>query len=110
MNAEDAYIAIANLAVAKAGDLNWESLIVETKIFSKMSSTVHWVVCNGQRLQGKGNAPFDLRDLESDATLFLRDNLLETTGERIWGFTFTLTKDGNFNIEYDYEKPEGFDD
>ncbi|RKT50736.1 hypothetical protein DFR40_2663 [Azonexus fungiphilus] len=45
-----------------------------------------------------------------DACLYLRDDLLQTTGQRIWGLTFTLHPDGKFNIEYDYEKPEDYDD
>lgn len=45
-----------------------------------------------------------------DAALFLRDNLLQSTGDRIWGLTFTLYRDGKFNIEYDYNKPEDEDE
>ncbi|WP_194866976.1 hypothetical protein [Pseudoalteromonas sp. PPB1] len=40
------------------------------------------------------------------AAFFLRDNLLETTGEQIWGLTFTLYPDSSFNIEYTYEKSD----
>ncbi|MCF2910820.1 hypothetical protein L1285_21160 [Pseudoalteromonas sp. DL2-H2.2] len=42
----------------------------------------------------------------SKAAFFLRDNLLETTGEQIWGLTFTLYPDSSFNIEYSYEKSD----
>lgn len=45
-----------------------------------------------------------------NALLFLRDELLHTTGQRIWGLTFTLYPDGQFNIEYDYNKPEWYDE
>lgn len=44
------------------------------------------------------------------AARFLRDNLLKTTGQRIWGLTFTLYPSGKFNIEYDYNKPEGYEE
>ena len=44
------------------------------------------------------------------AVLFLRGNLLRTTGQRIWGLTFTLYPDGKFKIEYDYNKPEGYEE
>ena len=46
----------------------------------------------------------------TDALLYLRDNLLQTTGQRIWGLTFTLWPDGKFKIEYDYDKPEGYEE
>ena len=45
-----------------------------------------------------------------NAALFLRDDLLRTTGQRIWGLTFTLYPDGKFKIEYDYNKPEGYEE
>jgi hypothetical protein len=41
------------------------------------------------------------------AALFLRDDLLKTTGERIWGLTFTLYPDGRFSIEFDCNQPKG---
>ena len=48
----------------------------------------------------------------NDACIFLRDNLLQTTGQRIWGLTFTLWPDGKFKIDYDYDydKPEGYEE
>lgn len=46
----------------------------------------------------------------TDALLYLRDDLLKTTGQRIWGLTFTLYPNGKFNIEYDYNKPEGYEE
>ena len=110
MNTEIAYKLIIQEAVAEAGNLQWDSLITEKKIFNKMRKSEYWVIFRGDKLQCGGNAPIELSYQASNATLFLRDNLLETTGQRIWGFTFTYHKNGKFNIEYDYNKPEGFDD
>ena len=42
--------------------------------------------------------------------LFLRDQILAETGKRIWGLTFTLYPDGKYEIEYDYNVPEGFNE
>jgi hypothetical protein len=42
--------------------------------------------------------------------VFLRNDLLKTTGQRIWGLTFTLYPDGKFYVEYDYNKPEGYEE
>lgn len=36
--------------------------------------------------------------------------MLKTTGHRIWGLTFTLYPDGKFNLEYDYNKPDDYEE
>ena len=41
---------------------------------------------------------------------FIRDQILAETGKRIWGLTFTLYPDGKYEIEYDYNIPEGFNE
>jgi len=41
---------------------------------------------------------------------FIRDQILAETGKRIWGLTFTLYPDGKYEIEYDYNVPEGFNE
>ena len=104
-----AYEFIAQLAIVKAGDIDWDMLIVEKSIYEKMSKTTHWVLVGEKKLQGSGSPSFELRDQESDATLFLRDNILESSNGRIWGFVFKLNRDGQFNIEYNYNKPDGFE-
>lgn len=45
-----------------------------------------------------------------EACLFLRDDLLRTTNQRIWGLTFTLRPDGKFDLQYDYNKPQGYEE
>ena len=47
---------------------------------------------------------------KTSAIRFLRDDLLRTTGQRIWGLTFNLYPDGKFKIEYDYNKPEEYEE
>ncbi len=110
MNTEDAYRLIAQQSIEMAGTIVWERLIAEIKVYEKMSSVINWAYVDGKKIQGDGAASIHLNSQASQAVLFLRDNLLETTGQRIWGLTFTFTRDGNFNIEYDYEKPEDIDD
>lgn len=46
--------------------------------------------------------------LKAAAVRFLRDNLLNTTKQRIWGLSFTLHPDGKFSIQYDYDKPQDY--
>lgn len=45
-----------------------------------------------------------------DASLALRNHILNLTGDRIWGLTFTLYPNGKFNIEYDYQKPKDYEE
>lgn len=40
----------------------------------------------------------------------LKDNMLKLSGDKIWGLTFTLYPDGKFAIEYDYDKPEDYEE
>ncbi len=63
-----------------------------------------------EKNQGDGKPSLNLKKDASNSILFLRDDLLETTGERIWGLTFTLFPNGKFNIVYDYNKPEGYEE
>ena len=105
MSIEDAYEAIAEEAIAKAGSAEWDKLIVEIEIFEKMASSVFWCVAGDERFQGVGRPSMQQKERALSAKLEIRDNLLESTGERIWGITFSLTKDGHFNIAYSYEKP-----
>lgn len=52
------------------------------------------------------NSVFELNDY----IIFLRDTILKETGKRIWGLTFTLYPDGAYEIQYDYNVPEGFNE
>lgn len=108
MNVEDAYQAIAEEAIAKVGSAEWDTLLVEIEIFEKMAASVFWCMLGDKRFQGTGRPSLEQKERALDAKLMIRDNLLETTGERIWGMTFTLTKDGRFDIKYSYEKPENY--
>ncbi|MEO8121767.1 MAG: hypothetical protein ABI606_20895, partial [Rhodoferax sp.] len=54
--------------------------------------------------------PREVSYAANDAALYLRDDLLKTTGQRIWGLTFTLYPSGKFKIDYDYNKPEGYEE
>ncbi|WP_144770234.1 hypothetical protein [Herbaspirillum sp. SJZ099] len=49
---------------------------------------------------------FDLQGL----ILRLRENISGLTGERIWGFKFTFYPNGKFNVEFNYNKPEGYEE
>ena len=108
MNIEDAYQAIAEAAIAKAGGSEWDKLIVEIEIFDRMASSVHWFINGDRRFQGFGRPSMQQKERALDAILHIRDDLIESTGERIWGMVFSLTKEGKFDISYSYEKPENY--
>jgi len=112
MNAEKSYEVIAELAlVCSANVEKWDRIIIKSKIYGKMCEIKIYSddggSCKALHLPaGKGLVLMSA----NKGMLFLRDNLLETTNARIWGLCFSLYPDGKFNIEYDYNKPEGYED
>ncbi|WP_323588157.1 hypothetical protein [Aliarcobacter butzleri] len=42
--------------------------------------------------------------------IYFQNKIFQETGKRIWGLTFTLYPDGKYEIEYDYNIPEGFNE
>jgi hypothetical protein len=101
---EDAYGLIAGKMRLAAGDAGWQRLELHADIRNSMVSSafsVHSAVSVDESKYVKAI---------SDPCFLLRDDLLRTTGQRIWGLTFTLFPDGQFKIEYDYNKPEGYEE
>lgn len=105
-SSEEAYQALAREVIEFIDGRPWDMAKGIYQVLTR--STAHeWLIMKGGEKDERGRAPvFDA----SDALLFLRDHLLATTGERIWGLTFTLYPDGKFKIEYDYNKPEGYEE
>ncbi|MBQ4862745.1 hypothetical protein J8L98_13695 [Pseudoalteromonas sp. MMG013] len=112
MDTEKAYAILANVLFAHTQDNEkfdkLEMIIEVDEGFLKNEVTRH--------LDDKEFYPrLDMisPQAENDLTVasqFLRGNLLETTGDKIWGFTFTLYPDGQFNIDYTYDMPEWMQD
>jgi hypothetical protein len=109
MRVEEAYSNIAKTLVSKATE-GWEQLHFHTKVLSKNCSAMSSTQVDVQGVERSFPLGMSGAFVVSDACIFLRDNLLTTTGERIWGLTFTLYPNGRFNIEYDYNKPEGYEE
>jgi hypothetical protein len=112
MNVEKVYEAVAALALCCSVNLEkWGRILVTSKIYGKMCEIKILSENNGDYEtlylpDGKGRVLIDA----NKGMLFLRDDLIKTTGQRIWGLTFTLWPNGKFNIEYDYNKPDDYDD
>lgn len=108
---EDAYISLANYVQAFIGSRQWDTAGCSMRILSKTANGTQWLIYQGSREERGGfeDNPKAIWD-GLDAALFLRDDLLKTTGQRIWGLTFILYPTGMFNITYDHDKPEGYEE
>jgi len=108
---EQAYQAIAADLLAFANDREWEVVTGYYRIFNAMIST-QWELKGKNLSICDGGKAISLSETKrkTAAVRLLRDDLLRTTGQRIWGLTFTLYPDGKFKIEYDYNKPEGYEE
>lgn len=106
---EEAYQVIANHLASRAGN-PWVQIVFKTNILNCNCSSMETIVVSSD--SGVSNLALGMNTvfLIDDACIFLRDDLLKTTGQRIWGLTFTLFPDGKFRIEYDYEKPDGYEE
>jgi hypothetical protein len=108
-SAEQAYEEIAKGALDFLKGREWDKVVCEVKIYSQMAEIKHYFVKNGVQTKtalGWGNSNIK----NGEAAIFLRDDLLKTTGHRAWGLTYTLLPTGKMNIEYSYDKPKGYEE
>jgi hypothetical protein len=106
---EDAYQVIGT-ALLECAQADWSVIFLHTKILRKNCSAMSTEIVFENDTRRNVELSFTSVFKVNDASIFLRDDLLRTTGQRIWGLTFTLYPDGKFNIEYDYNKPEGYEE
>lgn len=106
---EDAYQAIGT-ALLESAQADWGAIFLHTKILRKNCSAMSTEMAFESNTRRNVELSFTSVFNVNDACIFLRDDLLRTTGQRIWGLTFTLYPTGKFNIEYDYNKPEGYEE
>jgi hypothetical protein len=108
---EDAYVLLAAYVKAFAGSRQWDTVGCSMQLLGSMARGSQWLLYQGKRNE-KGGFEDDRDAVWSglDAAIYLRDDFLRTTGDRIWGLTFTLFPTGKFKIEYDYNKPEGYEE
>lgn len=107
---EEAYITLAEYVQAFIDKRRWNEAGCEMKVYENMAKASQWLVYEDVRDElGGFEAHPDAMWKGLDAAIFLRDDILSTTGERIWGLTFTLFPEGKFKIEYDYNQPEDYE-
>lgn len=104
----EAYEVLAKHLLIYAGGDKWDKLILKAEIYKSMTRSFESIVWQESIIDEYRKMPLDLAT--SCAYRYLRDHLLQTTGNRIWGLTFTLYPDGKFEIEYDYDKPEDYEE
>jgi hypothetical protein len=107
----DAQTALEKYLRSFVEDRPWDKACATFSVLSKTASGSHWLEFSGEKIE-KGGFTKSSENIwyGLDAALYLRDEILRTTGRRIWGLTFTLYPDGKCNIEYDYKKPEDYED
>jgi hypothetical protein len=108
-NLELAYQELANACLDFIHGRSWDSVSCKSAIFSQMARTEIFLTDQG-RIDKNGVDWPNSAINPGEAALFLRDDFLKHTGERIWGLTFTLFPDGKFDIEFDYSKPADYEE
>lgn len=109
-NVEEAYQAIAEDVMAFPGERAWDEVVGKYGIYSTVVESRWWLVkdgCVDEKWNG-GSEDFNLRAFS--ALRYLKDNILKSGGDRIWGLTFTVYPNGQFNIEYNYNTPEDYEE
>ncbi|MGE5622772.1 MAG: hypothetical protein ACM3WS_06425 [Bacillota bacterium] len=103
MTVEGAYQDIASALMSVLRGEAWTKIQIDARIYENTIREVI-VVWHGESADRTRyiEAPA-MADKVLNASLFLRDDILQTTGERISGFVFTLQNDGKFHIDYQYD-------
>lgn len=104
------YQSLADELMVFTNDLDWDKAILHCEIYSSMIAKERWLEFNNKEVWMGNDIPDNIREKTSDSCYFLRDVIFNLTGDRIWGLTFTLYPDGKFEIEYDYDKPEDYEE
>jgi hypothetical protein len=108
---EQAYEVLAEDVLRFIDGRPWDCAGANYRIFNSMISTDWWLCSGGvENATGGGESSIAESKVKSAAVRFLREDLLKATGQRIWGLALTVFPDGKFSIEYDYNKPEGYEE
>ncbi|WFF39055.1 hypothetical protein LU290_02150 [Moraxella nasibovis] len=92
------------------GNQQWQQAYIKYEVFNQMISIERWFVVENQEFWLGNEIPDEIWDNSSKSVYYIRDKMLENMGHRIWGLLFTLYPDGKFEIEYDYDKPDDYEE
>ena len=107
---ENAYEILALEIIDFLGDLPWESAGAIVAIIEGMTQSTYWRKFENTSYENEQFPNLAAATSASQAILFLRTEMRRTTGHQIWGLSFTIHPDGKFNLDYNYEKPEGYEE
>jgi len=106
---DSACLVIAQALVSHSPQEEWASLVLSTPVLSHGLGGVTTLCLDKNGRETDIPIGFSIFDIQK-AVLCIRENVLHMTGDRIWGLTFTLYPTGKFNLEYDYNKPENYEE
>jgi hypothetical protein len=108
---DNAYQKLAQYCLSFIDGRLWDKVIVRFDTYSGMTSAKQYYVKDETQHKKGGfeNNPDAMWD-GLEAADFLKSDILQKTGSRIWGLTFTLYPTGKFNIDYDYNKPDDYEE
>lgn len=109
-NVEAAYRAIGLDVAAFPNGRDWDEVCGRYDVLGQMVSSRWWLQKADIVDKKWNNGDEKFNGQACRATQYLRDYLLKTTKQKIWGLTFTLYPTGKFKIDYDYNKPEGYEE
>lgn len=107
---EEAYQVIANSLAIRAQHDDWSLIELKARVLRGNCSSMETLELTPQLGSQPISLGVDSAFAIDEAALFLRDELLRATGQRIWGLTFTLYPSGQFKIEYSYNRLEGYEE
>ncbi|WP_151763989.1 hypothetical protein [Acinetobacter soli] len=110
LNEQEAFQCLAEACIYYINNKAWDQIQLKVKVFTEMITPYFSYLYNDVLFDKVENLSLQQNMLILEASLALKDNILNLTGDRIWGLTFTLYPTGKFKIEYDYEKPEGYEE
>lgn len=92
------------------GTQQWQKAYIKYEVYNQMISIEKWFIFENQEFWLGNEIPDEIWDNSSKSVYYIKDKMLEKTGHRIWGLIFTLYPNGKFEIEYDYNKPEDYEE
>lgn len=103
------YQDLANSLLSDINSANWDKIILTADILVDTASSISFILYDKENDINQ-EVSFETVFSINDLLIELRNIMLNNTGHRIWGLIFTLYPNGKFEIEYDYNKPEDYEE
>jgi hypothetical protein len=107
---EKAYVAISQSIACFPNGRAWDEVVGKYEVVENMVSATWWLSQNDSIDKKWHHGDDSYYHIAREAVRYLRDEMLRISGHKFWGLTFTLKPDGKFKIDYDYNKPEGYEE